>query len=135
MTEAHWKRRPITAITPRDVQSMMLQVSGRGHTTAKRWLASVRACLEKTRRQGLIPLNPAMDIQAFKENPPRARVLSDEEHAAVVGATEAIRDLFVRLSFMLQRNTGSRKSEVLAARWENMDLDEGSWRIPSPKVG
>jgi len=135
MADEKWKRRPITAITPRDVQSLMLQISERGHTTANRWLASIRACLEEARRQGLIPFNPAMDIQAFRENPPRARVLDNEEYTAIVGAIEEISDPFVRLAFMLLRNTGARKSEVLTARWEHIDLAEGRWRIPSPKAG
>ncbi len=135
MANEHWKQRPLESITPRDVQGLMLEVSKRGRTTANRWLASVRACFEEARRQGLVPHNPAMHIQQFKENPPRSRVLNDEEYTKVVGAVDAITDPFVRLAFLMLRNTGARKSEVLSARWDHIDLDAGTWRIPSPKAG
>jgi len=41
----------------------------------------------------------------------------------------------VRAALLLMMDTGARKSEVLRARWEDMDLDGGLWRIPSPKAG
>ena len=129
-----WKRQTLASITPRDVQSLMLEVSGRGHTTANRWLASVRACFEEACRQGLIEYNPAMRIQQFREALPRDRVLSDEELTSVMDAIEALGDPFVRLAFLLLIHTGARKTEVLRARWEHMDLEAGLWRIPSPKA-
>jgi integrase len=130
-----WKQRPLASITPRDVQGLMLEVSGRGQTTANRWLASVRACFEEALRQGLIEHNPAMRIQKFRESPPRDRVLSDQELTRVMDAIEALTNPFVRLAFLLLIHTGARKSEVLAARWEQIDLEAGTWRIPSPKAG
>jgi integrase len=135
ITNAKWKKRALDTITPRDVQSLMLEVSGRGQTTANRWLASVRAFFEEACRQGLIEHNPARRIQKFRENPPRDRVLSDEELARVMDAIEALKDPFVRMAFLLLIHTGARKVEVLTARWESIDLEAGIWRIPSPKAG
>jgi integrase len=31
--------------------------------------------------------------------------------------------------------TGARLSEVLRAKWEDIDFEAGTWRIPSPKTG
>src|SRR5205823_2910720 len=39
-----WKHRPITDIERGDVQAAMNTIAERGHTTANRWLAAVRAC-------------------------------------------------------------------------------------------
>lgn len=130
-----WADRPVDTITRRDVETGMALLAERGHTTANRWLAAVRACFAAAYRQGLIPVNPAMGIAPFKEAPPRARVLSDDEFARVVALFDAIDDPFTRAAFVLLMDTGARKSEVLGARWADIDLESGLWRIPSPKAG
>ncbi len=135
MASEHWKRRTLASITPRDVQNLMLEISGRGHTTANRWLASVRAFFEEACRQGLIEHNPARRIQKFRENPPRDRVLTDEELTRVMDAIEQLKDPFVRTALLVIIHTGARKAEVLNAKWEQIELDAGIWRIPSPKAG
>ena len=68
-----------------------------------------------------------------RENPPRSRVLSDAEFLRVLKAIEGLRNLHVRLAFNLLLDTGARKSEVLRARWDDIDLEGRLWRIPSPK--
>lgn len=135
MAADRWKGRQLDQISRRDVQSAMESMAERGHTTANRWLASVRACFQAAVRDGLIPTNPAEDIRAFREAPPRARVLSDDEFARVVAAFDEIGDAHVRAAFVLLMDTGARKSEALNAKWEDFDLDGGLWRIPSPKAG
>lgn len=130
-----WRARPLDQVSRRDVQAAMEDMAARGHTTANRWLASVRACFEAARRDGRIGENPAAGIKPYRENPPRSRVLSDEEFARVVAAFDGIADLHVRAAFVLLMDTGARKSEALGARWEDFDLDGGLWRIPSPKAG
>ncbi|GDX83845.1 integrase [Deltaproteobacteria bacterium] len=130
-----WGKRPLDEITRRDVQAAMESMAARGHTTANRWLASVRACFGAAHRDGVISENPAATIKLFREAPPRARVLTDAEFARVVEAFDALADLHVRAAFLLLLDTGARKSEALNARWEDIDLDGGLWRIPSPKAG
>ncbi len=133
-TKALWGSRPLPAITTRDVTRQMAVEAERGNTTANRWLASVRSCLTHARQEGLIADNPALGIKQYREGPPRARVLSDEEFARFHAVVEAYPDVFVRLAFQLLRDLGPRKSEVLRARWDDMDLMQGLWRIPSPKA-
>jgi len=132
--KALWGSRPLHTITTRDVTKQLAVEAERGNTTANRWLASVRSCLTHARKEGLIPANPALGIKQYREAPPRARVLSDEEFVRFHAAVEAYPDVFVRLAFQLLRDLGPRKSEVLRARWEDMDLQQGLWRIPSPKA-
>ncbi len=130
-----WGRRSLDDISRRDVQAAMESMAERGHTTANRWLASVRACFEAARRDAVIAENPAASIKPYREAPPRARVLTDAEFARVVEAFDALADPHVRAAFLLLLDTGARKSEALNARWADIDLDERTWRIPSPKSG
>lgn len=104
-------------------------------TTANRWLASVRSCLQSAWRSDKIPFNPAMKVKALPENPPRTRVLSDSELKAVINAVATLKDPFVRAAFTLLIETGARRSEVLKAKWEDFDLDAKLWRLPRPKSG
>jgi len=146
-----WGTRPLDSITRREVKGAMERIasqaaaraakrsdgesSATGHTTANRWLASVRSCFQHALRDGLVPENPAWGIGQFREAPPRARVLTDEEYAKVVDVIDAIPEPSVRAAFLLLMDTGARKSEVLRASWADMDLGAGLWRIPSPKSG
>ena len=41
----------------------------------------------------------------------------------------------VDVAFLLLIQTGARLSEVLRAKWVDVDLDAGQWTIPSPKAG
>lgn len=132
---ARWYALPVNELSRREVQEGMKLVAERGHTHANRWLASVRACLQEAVRDHVIESNPAMGIRQFREAPPRARVLSDEEFGRTVAAIHAVEDPHVRTAFLLLMDTGARKSEVLHARWQDIDLDGGLWRIPSPKSG
>lgn len=132
---ALWRTRPLDKLTRREVQAAMEAQAARGHTTANRWLASLRACFQGAIRDGLLTVNPAAEIGLYREAPPRARVLNDVEFGRVVEAFDALTDPHVRAAFLLLLETGARKSEALAARWEDIDLDGRLWRIPSPKAG
>jgi integrase len=134
--KARWGSRPLDGVTHRDVQIAMQDVAERGKTTANRWLASVRACLADAVRQKLLPANPAGDVRAFRENPPRHRTLSDAEMSRAISAIERL-PIVERTALMLLVETGARKSEVLRARWEHIHLDHPDhpeWILPSPKA-
>jgi len=146
-----WGSRPLDSITRREVKGAMERIasqaaaraakrsggesSATGHTTANRWLASVRSCFQHALRDGLVPENPAWGIGLFLEAPPRARVLTDEEYTKVVEVIDAIPEPSVRAAFLLLMDTGARKSEVLRARWKDIDLGASLWRITDPKAG
>ncbi len=106
-----------------------------GRVTANRWLAAVRACLAEAKRSGHLVVNVAGDVRPYRENPPRARVLTDEELRRLLEAIAKEPDAHVRAAFRLLIETGARTSEVMRARWEDFDLAEATWRIPSPKAG
>ncbi|MCL4810812.1 MAG: site-specific integrase, partial [Thermoanaerobaculia bacterium] len=104
-------------------------------TTANRWTGAVRACFSAAIRAGHLSMNPARGHTPLLEAAPRARVLSPDEMERFLRALEAEPDVHVRAGFRLLVETGARLSEVLRARWADVDLDAGLWRIPSPKSG
>ena len=131
-----WEHRPLDAITAEDVRRAMAGESADDHPIrGNRWLASVRACLAAAWRADIIPDNPAARVRLNRENPPRSRVLSDDELKGVVEAVNGLKDEFARTALLLLITTGARLSEVLRAKWEDVDLDAATWRIPSPKAG
>lgn len=105
-----------------------------GSPTANRFVAHLAACFEAARKQGLISSNPCAGIKQLRENPPRARVLSDAEMGRLIEALEK-EDRFTSAAFHVLIETGCRSSEILRAKWEDFDLDAGIWRLPSPKAG
>jgi len=134
-TKKRWGDRRLDTITRRQVELFMKSYSERGKTTANRWLASVRACFQHAVQLEIIQVNPAMGIKPYRESPPRSRVLNDKELAKVIEAIGNLKDPFAKGALELIIETGARKSEVLRAKWEDFDLDAGTWRIPSPKAG
>jgi integrase len=131
-----WGSRPLNQISVDDVRRMMTAYSeGHGKIAANRWLACVRASLNVAWRSDLIPTNPAARVQSNRENPPRNRVLDEKEMARVVQAIHDLDDPFARSALLLLIATGTRRTEVLSARWEDFDLRGATWRIPRPKAG
>lgn len=53
----------------------------------------------------------------------------------VLEAISTVPDPHLRAAFTLLIETGARGSEVLRARWVDMDLDGRLWRLPRPKSG
>ena len=130
-----WGDRPIDSLTVEDMRRAMAEMSEDHPIRGNRWLASIRSCLNTAWRADLLPSNPASRIRPNRENAPRSRVLDAEELGRVVTAIDAEKNSFVRGALLLLILTGARCSEVLSARWADIDLDAATWRIPSPKSG
>jgi len=131
-----WKNRSLESISIDDISQIFHGIGASGKTTsANRWLASVRACLQAAWRKGKIVHNPAMRVKPFPENPAKRRTLSDKEFKKLYEAIMEIKDPYVKTAFIMLVETGARLSEVLHARWEDFDFAEPYWRIPTTKSG
>lgn len=130
-----WGNLPVDGIERADVAAVHTALGKKHPTGANRFLASVRACFSEAVRDGVVKSNPALGIKHHAEAPPRARVLSDDELAAVLKAVALEEDEHAHAALRLLVETGARLSEVLRAKWEDVDFDAGTWRIPSPKTG
>jgi len=136
LAKEHWSGRPLVSIGVQDVQKVLGSIAARGtKIEANRWLASIRACLQAAWRMDKIPTNPAMKVKPYPENPPRNRVLDDEEFKRLCEQVDKWKEPPIRAAFVLLITTGARLSEVLKAKWEDFDFDQGRWRIPSSKSG
>lgn len=136
MAVKRWGSRALDSLTVEDVRRVFRSMTVAGkRIDANRWLASVRACLQAAWREDKIPDNPAMKVKPNPENPPRDRVLSDDELTRLIEAVDALEDPHVCAAFTMLIETGARLSEVLRTRWEDLDLDAATWRIPTTKSG
>lgn len=133
--KARWPSDLLAELTASDVESFVKKVGEEHKTTANRLLASIRACFAAAWRLDLIPSNPAAKVRLFPEGEPRSRVLTDDELHRVLTVVESWKHEHERAAFLLLIHTGARLSEVLRARWSDMDLDAAQWMIPSPKAG
>jgi integrase len=131
---AAWRNRRLDTIDPEDVSLLFLSFR-KTPIGANRFLATVKACFNDAVKKKLLRESPAAGIEGNRENPPRFRVLSDEELGQLWSAIEAEEDPHVRGAFRLLLETGARLSEVLGAKWENVDLEAPRWRLPDPKSG
>jgi integrase len=126
----------VDELTRGDLQDARLAIAEqRGNVTANRWLSTVRTCLEEAVARGHVRGNPASGIKQLPEGPPRQRVLDEAEMERLVAAVNRYPDPHVRCAFWLLIGTGARRGEVLNARWEDVDLDHATWRLPNPKSG
>lgn len=135
IAKEHWGDKPLDSLTVEDVERVFLLMKERGSVTANRFLTALRACLQTAWRREKMIQNPAMKVKHLPENPPRSRVLSDEELQRVLVAVAELKDPYVRAAFTILIQTGARRSEVLRAKWADFDLKSKLWRIPRPKSG
>lgn len=128
----------ITDVTSSDIAKVRDRFIKEGKAvSANRFLASVRACMARAWRHPyqLIQDNPASHLRPGKDATPRDRVLTDEELGRLAAAIADIEDPHIRTAFVLLVETGARTSEALNARWADVNLDAGVWRLPETKAG
>jgi len=137
MAKGRYGKKRIDKVTRADVNNHMqeLKKTGRTNATANRYHASVRSCLNEACRAGHIDFNVSANIRHYSEPVPRSRVLTDNEMKSMMTAIDAIDDVFVQTSLHMLIETGARKSEVLSAAWQDIQFDDGLWRLPDTKSG
>jgi integrase len=123
---------PLDRVTRRDVASRTLAIGReRGITTASRARTALSSMFSWALGEGLAESNPVIGTNCPKEAPPRERVLSDIEIAAVWNACSD--DDFGRIVRLLIL-TGQRRTEAGGMTYSELDLDRGLWTIPSSRT-
>lgn len=131
-------KKKLIQITKADIATLVnklaTEVSG---TTANRTKSLCSAVFNKAIEFEYMATNPTRGIPKCKENGPRTRYMDDDEVTRFLHALKAEVEkgnLSAQAIYVLFFS-GLRRSEVLSARWENLNLDRGTLFIPKPKNG
>ncbi len=129
-----WKERRLSSIKKSDIQKLHQDTGrDRGIYTANRLLALLSVLFNKAIEFGLWDMsNPVVGIKKFREKS-RDRFLQADELPRFFKALAEESNDMMRDYFILALLTGARRSNVLAMKWEQIDLERGEWRIPDTK--
>jgi len=132
----HWNLRRLSDIARTDVERLQRETAEkRGRVESNRTVELLRAMFGKALLWNMMPgPNPALGVERFPEQS-RERFLSPEELRRVNEALLTETDWRWRAYFPLAFLLGPRKTELLQARWIDVDLDQKTWRIPTTKAG
>jgi integrase len=99
--------------------------------TVNRELACLRTILNKAVEWGRLESNPAVSVKNLREPPPRERILTDAEASRLINKAAP----HLKPIIMVLLNTGMRRGEALALRWEEVDFNKGFIHIGDSKSG
>ncbi|MBQ8744113.1 MAG: site-specific integrase, partial [Mailhella sp.] len=86
-------------------------------------------------RWGHIPESPARDVSSLPEEDFRERYLSNEEARRLLEVLNTETNISAAHVIRLLLFTGARKSEILSARWENVNMERRMLTVPLSKSG
>jgi integrase len=128
--------RPVDTIQPSDVLQLHSFIGAQiGQPSANRTLEIINAVFNKAIKWQLIDIrNPCLSVDRFQLES-RDRFLTKEENKRLETALAVCgSDSFVAF-IQSCRFTGARSGNVAAMRWDQIDTEAKTWRIPRTKNG
>jgi integrase len=130
----NWGKRGIHEIGKRDVNDLLDVVVARGsHVMANRLLAVLRKLFNWSVSRGIITASPCEGLSAPYREKARDRVLSNDELVAIINTAKKMGGAFGSIIRMLIL-TAQRRNEVSEMAWDELDLDNNQWGIPSSRT-
>lgn len=131
-----WGRRKLTQITKGDVRAYHNRIARDvSHVTANRVLSLLKAMYNRAIAWEMFNgENPTDGITKFPEKS-RERFLHSDELPRFFRALREEPNETARDYFLISLLTGARRSNVLAMRWDEINLVRGTWTIPKTKTG
>ena len=131
-----WALRPAESITKLEVQELHSSLGETvGKTTANRVVELLCPMYNKAIELNLIRcINPASRIQKFVLMP-RERFLEQEEIQRLFAAIDTLRYDVTKDFILMCLFTAARRSNVAAMRWDQISIQQQTWRIPVTKNG
>jgi len=127
-----WSKRKLDAIDNAAVRSLHAGIGKTHKTMANRVVELLSSVYNRAIEAGYRGNNPTNGIKPFKETK-RDRFIQGGElprfFTALAADTSEDFKHFVLFSLL----TGARRSNVLAMRWQDVDLQAATWRIPQTK--
>jgi integrase len=119
----------VRAINARDVEKIHRDLEATPYR-ANRVLALLSSIFEEAITWKRATENPARGVRRYQEQR-RERWLQDDELSRLHVALDKYQDQRAANAIRLITLTGSRKGEVLQAKWDEFDLERGVWTKPS----
>lgn len=120
-------------VTRAQIRSILEEIAKDAPIMANRVLASVRKMYNWAIGHDLVEQNPCFKLPAPSKERRRDRVLSVDELKKVWKALENENSDAIADAFKLRLLTAQRGGEVLGMRWDEVDLDERWWTIPTER--
>ncbi len=134
-----WGKTRLTDIDGRAVAQWLAAKRSEGLSagTIEKIRAIMSRSFELGRRWGIpgCDRNPCRDVPRKPLNNARERYVTADEAARLIEAASSSRNKQLAAIVRLLLLTGMRVSELLSARWENVDLDRRSLCLPTSKTG
>ena len=131
-------RLPLDRVTPSDFANYRDErLKTVGGETVRRELATLQHMFDVAKREWAIPLvtNPMLSVDKPKPGIARTRRLQGDEFARLMTAISKCRNRVIGPLFSCAVATGMRQGELLAARWEHLDLERRLLLLPLTKNG
>lgn len=123
-----WKARPLDSIKRIDIRDLVEAIEG--EVLPNRVLTLLRTLFRYAVSRDWLDASPAEAINKLKVEHSRDRVLSMEEVTRIDAAVTLLGYPFGGFIKMILL-TGQRRTEVAAMRWDELNLDDGTWTIPA----
>jgi integrase len=130
-----WGQAKIKFFDATMVRELHRELGLRAPYEANRCLALISAIFSFAIREEMFPKgweNPAKRIKKFPESA-RSRWLSQDEVPKILISINQEQNVYIRAAFLTYLLTGLRKSEVLGAKYEDIDFNQGRLRLPHTK--
>ncbi len=132
-----WGNVKAASLRRADVAALHRRVGSSAPYEANRLLALLSKMYSEAERWGIVPEghpNPARRVEKFQEQK-RDRWVTPEELPRLTEAIDQEQNPYARSALWLYLLTGLRKSELLTAKWEDVDLSRKELRLPETKAG
>ena len=127
-------------ITRGEVTALRQQLKQKGYAagTCNRILVLLKFVFNCALRWETLPsgtINPCVGVTPFADHGARERYLTDEEVKRLLVGLDSTRQTMVAQIVKLLLYTGARRSEIVNARWEYVDLEQQVLTVPISKSG
>lgn len=128
--------RSIDEISINDMITLHESIGKTAPIEANRTITLIATIFEYAKKMGYLPhesINPARGIDKFKEHK-RDRWIKHDEIPKLFKALEKEENVFIKAAVWLFLLTGVRKSELLKAKWADVDFNRSELRLPDTKA-
>ena len=124
-----WRGRPVASITRRDVIDLIEGIAAETPYAANRLLAALSKFFKWLAGRDVIPSSPVLGVERPHREVARERKLDDNELRALWHACEGEGAFGAALRLLIL--TGTRRNEVSAMPWSELEDEQRRWRLPA----